>query len=93
MRAASGRALGARSDAVLRTAMAAPGAIAQMLQRVGIARNPSLSAVRGSRIWVNRALTLAPTGSYVADRTGCPQGCPSLLVSRFGSSPEFSARS
>ena len=38
MRAASGRAIGERSDAVLRTAMAAPGAIAQMKRRVDIAK-------------------------------------------------------
>jgi len=34
MRAASGRAIGERSDAVLRTAMAVPGAIAQSKRRV-----------------------------------------------------------
>ena len=47
MKAASGRAIGERSDAVLRTAMAAPGAIARMQRRVDIAKKPSSSVSQG----------------------------------------------
>jgi hypothetical protein len=39
MRAAAVRAIGERSDAVLRTAMAAPGAIAQMDKRVDMPKS------------------------------------------------------
>ena len=68
MRAASGRA------------EPAPGAIAQMKRRVGIAKNPRLSAVPGWRKRVNRALTLGNSdGLYVADgwpaRKGAACGC------------------
>ena len=69
MRAASGRATGARSDAVLRTAMPAPGTIARMVRRAVICLEiPSSSAVPGWRKGVNSALTLGFSALYLPDR-------------------------
>ncbi len=63
MRAAAGRA------------ETAPGAIAQMMRRVGIAKKPSRSTVPGWRNVVNRPLTQkSPMGAYVADGAAGPQG-------------------
>ena len=63
MRAAAGRA------------EPAPGAIAQMQRRVGIAKKPSVSAVPGWRKRVNRALTEESSmAAYVTDGVPRPQG-------------------
>ena len=74
MRAASGVAIGARSDAVLRTAMAAPGAIARMKRRVDMLKTLVIVRPRvadSGKAPVNPEPADAP---YVAEAVGCPQG-------------------
>ena len=86
MRAASGRAIGARSDAVLRTAigarsdavlrtaMAAPGAIARMKRRVDMLKTLVIVRPRVADLGkspVNPGHADAP---YVAEAVGRPQG-------------------